>query len=67
MVRESIYRKPHHRGMFERGFIALQDTFRRAVRRAIEDSAFASFFASDADVSARSPVTVTDRGRQRTI
>jgi hypothetical protein len=59
--------QPHDRGTFEQGFIALQETLRRTVRRAIEDPKFASIFASDAHIVTRWPVTVTDRGRPRTI
>lgn len=57
----------HDRGAFEQGFIGLQETLRRTVRRAIEDPSFASIFATDAQIAARWPVTVTNRGRPTTI
>lgn len=59
--------RPYVRGAFEQGFIGLQETLRRTVRRAIEDRSFASTFATDTDIVARWPVSVTDGGRQRTI
>jgi hypothetical protein len=59
--------QPHERGTFEQGFIGLQETLRRAVRRAVEEPDFAATFASDAQITAQWPVTVTDRGRSRTI
>jgi hypothetical protein len=59
--------QPHVRGTFEQGFIGLQETLRRTVRRAIEDHSFASTFANDTNIVARWPVSVTDGGRPRTI
>ncbi len=38
---------------FGRGFIALQETLRRAVRKAIEDRAFAAVFEQDDSIEAR--------------
>jgi hypothetical protein len=51
-------KKPHKRTSFEDGFIALQDTLRAAVQRALEDPAFAAVFAQDGNLTARWPVTV---------
>ena len=38
---------------FGRGFVALQETLRRAVRRAIEVRAFAAVFEQDGSIEAR--------------
>ena len=57
---------PHERNEFGRRFNALQETLRRAVRRAIEDPNFASIFADDARITGTWPAVVTDRrGVQR--
>ena len=60
--------QPHERNEFGRRFNALQETLRRAVRRAIEDPSFASIFADDARITGTWPTVVTDRrGVQRII
>jgi hypothetical protein len=59
--------QPRERDAFEEGFVALQETLRRTVRRAIEDRQFAAVFDDDASISTRWPVIVTDRGRPRAI
>jgi len=52
---------------FGEGFVALQETLRRAVRQAIEDAEFASLFSEDERIRSRWPVTVEDGGRERRI
>ena len=59
--------KPHQRSAFEQGYVALTETLRRAVRRAIEDRTFAAVFDVDAQISARWPTIVNGHGTRRTI
>jgi hypothetical protein len=54
--------QPHKRTAFEKGFIALQETVRATVRRAMEDPTFAAVFDQDSSIAARWPVTV-QKGR----
>jgi hypothetical protein len=54
--------QPHERSTFEQGFIALQETLRRAVRRAFEDRSFAAVFEDDACIPVRWSVVVTRHG-----
>jgi hypothetical protein len=53
--------KPHRLTEFEKGFVALVETLRAAVRCALEDAAFASTFLQDSAITARGPVTVQRR------
>jgi hypothetical protein len=53
--------KPHRLTAFEKGFVALVETLRAAVRGALERPAFASTFVQDAAITARWPVTVQRR------
>lgn len=46
---------PGHLDRFGRSFVALQETLRKTVRKAIEDRAFAAVFADDALVEERWP------------
>lgn len=59
--------RPHERDAFEQGFIQLQETLRRTVRRALEDRGFASEFQEDNRIRARWPATVTSGEERRTI
>lgn len=59
--------QPHDRTTFERGFIALQETLRRTVRRAIEEPEFAAIFRDDATISAHWPAIVRRGGKSFTI
>ena len=60
--------QPHDRSEFEQGFIALQETLRRTVRRALEEPRFAAEFESPVRITARWPVVVmTGAGDHRTI
>jgi hypothetical protein len=59
--------KPHERSAFEQGYVALLETLRRAVRRAIEDRTFAAVFDVDAQITARWPTFVKDRGTRRIV
>jgi hypothetical protein len=52
---------------FGKGFVALQETLRRAVRKAIEDAEFASLFSENERIRSRWPVIVEGRGRERRI
>lgn len=58
---------PHERNSFELGFIALQETLRWSVRRAIENAEFGAVFSADPAISERWPAVVTRRGRRHTI
>ena len=60
-------RQPHDRNQFGRRFNTLQETLRRAVRRAIEDPSFAAIFADDARITSRWPTVVTGRGGAQRI
>lgn len=57
--------EPHDRGEFEQGFIALQETLRRTVRRALEDRRFAAEFEMNTRITTRWPAVVTTRSGQR--
>ncbi len=59
--------QPYERGIFEEGFIGLQETLRRAVRRAIEHPDFAALFDEDSTITASWPATVTVKGTTRVI
>ena len=50
--------EPHTQTSFEVGFVALQETLRAGVRRAIEDREFAEIFERDDRIAARWPVIV---------
>lgn len=58
---------PHDRSAFEQGFVALQETLRRTVRRAIENRQFAAVFQQDTAITARWPARVTKKGATQTI
>jgi hypothetical protein len=55
--------KPHNLSDFEKGFVALVETLRAALRRALTDAAFAANFAQDSAIAASWPVTVKPRGQ----
>jgi hypothetical protein len=59
--------EPHKRSAFEEGFVALQETVRATVRRALEDPAFAAVFDQDSGIAARWPVTVQKGGKTVTL
>jgi hypothetical protein len=59
--------KPHRRTAFEDGFVAIQETLRAAVRRAIEEPAFGAVFAQDSAIATRWPVTVQRGGKTVTL
>ena len=49
------------------GKVALQETLRRVVRRAIEDPTFAAIFVDDARITNRWPTVATGRGGTQRI
>jgi hypothetical protein len=52
---------------FGQGFIALQETLRRTIRRAIEDPVFAGRFQTDEAIKAAWPASITHRGERVSI
>jgi hypothetical protein len=59
--------KPHELSEFEKGFVALVETLRAALRRGLTDAAFAANFAQDSAITASWPVMVKHRGQPVTL